>query len=281
MKIDLHCHTTASDGIYTPENLIDHAVKNEVSTLAITDHDTINGIAHALKYAEDKDIEIIAGIEFSVAHERGAFHLLGMFVDYNYEPLCSEVELLQESRDKRIYHILESLHKSGVKINIEDVMREADGGAVGKPHVARVMIKNGYGKSVDDIFAKYLADGKPGDVPKKRISEDRAIELILQSGGIPIVAHPASLEYTDNEKFEKFLVKLIEKGVKGIEAYSSMHDEELVAYYLNIAKKYNLLVSGGSDFHGDKGEIIGYYAKGKVIPDNILEKIYNMHKEKA
>lgn len=273
MKIDLHCHTTASDGIYTPQELIEFAIKNEVSTIAITDHDTINGIEEGLTYSKDKNIKVIPGIEFSVEHESGAFHLLGFYIDYKNKELCEKLEKLQKYRDERIVYMLDSLKKASVEIPLDEVIKEACGGAIGKPHVARVMVRHGFGKSVDEIFQKYLADGKPGDVPKERISPENAIELILKSGGLPVIAHPASLEYKDIEKFEEFIKPLIELGIVGIEAYSTMHNKESVSNYIEIANKYNLIITGGSDFHGDKGEKIGYYSKENLIPVELLKKL--------
>jgi 3',5'-nucleoside bisphosphate phosphatase len=277
VKIDLHCHTTASDGIYTPQALIDLAMQQNVQTIAITDHDTIDGIESALTYAGQKSFRLVPGIEFSVEHPRGAFHLVGLYIDHKNPDLLDKINELHVYRDHRIIHIVDDLQKHNISISLDEVMEEAQGGAVGKPHVARVMIRHGYATTVTEIFEKYLTNGKPGDIPKQRINVDLALQLIKGAGGVAILAHPSSLEYESITQFEEFLLILLEKGIQGIEVYASMHDDTLVAAYQSLAKKYNLLLSGGSDFHGDKGETLGYYGHGRPIPPQLIHLLDAYH----
>ncbi|HOP64168.1 MAG TPA: PHP domain-containing protein [Spirochaetota bacterium] len=271
-KIDLHCHTTASDGIRTPSGLIDYAVENGVNVLAITDHDTINGLEEAINYTSGKDFHFIPGIEFSIAFHGGSFHLVGLFINHLYEPILKKTAHLQEVRDNRIYRIIDDLSSHGISIPVEEVQNESNGGAMGRPHVARVLIKHGYASTLNEIFRNYLVKGKPGYVPKERIELDEAISLIKGAGGIPIVAHPVSLNYKDFNDFEAMLKGFIDAGVEGIEVYSSMHRPVEVDFFMGLVKKYNLVASGGSDYHGDKDEKIGFYLPSKPIPFEIYEQ---------
>jgi len=272
-KIDLHCHTTASDGIKTPSELIDFAAANGVSVLAITDHDTINGLEEALNHANRKDFTLIPGIEFSIAYQGGSFHLVGLYIDHNYTPIITKTRHLQEVRDNRIYRIIDDLESHGIFIPVEEVQDESSGGAMGRPHVARVLVKHGYANTINEVFRKYLVKGKPGYVPKERIALDEAISLIKGAGGIPIIAHPVSLNYKSFDDFEALLKGFIDSGVEGLEVYSSMHRPAEVDEFLKLVKKYNLIASGGSDYHGDKDEKIGFYMPSKPIPYEVYEKM--------
>lgn len=272
-KIDLHCHTTASDGIKTPSELIDFAAENGVSVLAITDHDTINGLEEAINYAEGRDFHLIPGIEFSIAYQGGSFHLVGLYVDHRFSPIIEKTRHLQEVRDNRIYRIIEDLASRGVRIPVEEVRNESNGGAMGRPHVARVLVKHGYANTINEVFRNYLVKGKPGYVPKERIPLDEAISLIKGAGGIPLIAHPVSLNYKGFDEFEAMLKGFIDAGVEGLEVYSSMHRPVEVEEFSRLVKKYNLIASGGSDYHGDKDEKIGYYLPTKPIPYEVYENL--------
>jgi hypothetical protein len=272
-KIDLHCHTTASDGIKSPSELIDFAVEKGVTVLAITDHDTINGLEEAINYTAGMDFCFIPGIEFSITYKGGSFHLVGLYVDHTYAPIITKTRHLQEVRDNRIYRIIDDLESHGVFIPVEEVQNESNGGAMGRPHVARVMVKHGYANTINEIFRNYLVKGKPGYVPKERIDLDEAIALIKGAGGIPVIAHPVSLNYKSFDDFETMLKGFIDSGVEGIEVYSSMHRPAEVEEFLRLVKKYNLIASGGSDYHGDKDEKIGYYMPSKPIPYEVFERI--------
>ncbi len=271
--IDLHCHTTASDGIKSPSELIDFAIGQNVRVLAVTDHDTVSGLEEAVNYASGKDIALIPGIEFSIDYQGGSFHLVGLYIDHQYKPLIDKTLHLQEVRDKRIYRIIEDLEKHGIEIPIEEVLLESGGGAIGRPHVARVLLKHGYANNINEVFKKYLVKGKPGYVKKERIKLEEAISLIRGAGGLSIVAHPVSLNYKNITEFENLLKGFIDSMVDGIEVYSSMHKASEISSFLELAEKYNLIVSGGSDYHGDKDEKIGYYLPSKPIPYEIYERI--------
>lgn len=269
-KIDLHCHTTASDGIRTPSELIDFAIEQGIDVIAITDHDTVSGVAEALSHGKSRNFRVIPGIEFSIEYQGGTFHLLGLNIDHTYAPMLEKLKYLQDARDSRIYRIVEDLAMHDINIPVEEVLEESRGGTMGRPHVARVMVKHGMAPTINDIFKRYLVKGKPGYVKKERIRLDNAVRLIHEAGGRSIIAHPVSLNYRDFSEFEEILKRFVHDGVEGIEAYSSMHTQSDVNEFLRLAEKYGLAVSGGSDYHGDKGESIGYYLPGNPIP---FEKI--------
>lgn len=271
--IDLHTHTTASDGIYSPTDLIDHAIEVGCHVLAIADHDTVGGLDEALTYASGKNILLIPAVELSIDYERGSFHLLGMNINYKDEMLQEVLEDLQERRSTRVTRIVDDLKKHGVVLREEEIIAESGGESIGRPHVARVMVRHGYARNIEDVFKKYLVPGKPGYVKKEKINLQQAIALIHHAKGKAIVAHPVSLNITSFREFEDEILRFRSMGVEGIEAYASMHDEPQVKRYVDFASKYGLIVSGGSDFHGDKHERIGYYGTIRPIPYEIWEPL--------
>jgi len=268
-KIDLHCHTTASDGIKTPVELVDFAISQNVQVIAITDHDTVAGVGEALDYASSIPFKIVPGIEFSIDYQGGSFHLLGLNIDHTFEPMLKKLSHLQSVRDSRIYRIIDDLAINGIEIPVNEVIEESQGGTMGRPHVARVLVKHGYAPTINDVFKRFLVKGKPGYVKKEKISIIEALELVNGAGGQSIIAHPVSLGYANYDEFEKILKGFVELGVSGIEAFSSMHTNRDVEEILRLADKYKLHVSGGSDYHDDKGEKIGYYMPSKPIPYDI------------
>lgn len=268
-KIDLHCHTTASDGIKTPSGIIDFAMSQDVEVLAITDHDTVSGIEEALAHAASLNFRLIPGIEFSVEYPGGSFHLLGLNVDHTYGPMLEKLAHLQEVRDARIYRIINDLALHDIDIPVEEVLEESQGGTMGRPHVARVLVKHGYAPTINDVFKRFLVKGKPGYIKKEKIILEDALKLIRESGGQSIIAHPVSINYRGYGEFEDALRGFVNAGLDGIEVYSSMHSKSDVNEFLRLADKYGLIVSGGSDYHGDKGEKIGYYMPDRLIPAEI------------
>ncbi len=271
--IDLHTHTTASDGIYSPEALIDLALRSHVKTLAITDHDTLGGLKAAIAYASKKSFDFIPGIEFSVDYPGGSFHLLGLYVDYEDSELIETTARLMEFRNTRASRILEDLSKYGIDIP-HTLLEEISGGeSMGRPHIARAMIKLGFAPDISAVFQNFLVKGKPGYVKKEKIKLSDAIRLIKKGHGIPIIAHPISLNLPSFKDFENLLEELMKAGIEGIEVFASMHSDREVEEFLKIALKYHLLITGGSDFHGDKEEVIGYYSNNRQIPFDLRDKI--------
>ncbi len=272
-KIDFHTHTAASDGIYSPSQLVDLAVRSGLVALAVTDHDTIDGLAEASRHADKVGLKLYCGVEFSINYDLGSFHLIGLNIDYTNPDLGQELKWLAERRGTRAFRIIEDLNKHGIRIPMDEVLALSDGGVIGRPHVARVMVSHGYASSIKEIFANYLVKGKPGYVKKERIELNAAISLIENAGGIPIIAHPNSLECKDLDEFEDRLRNFVKAGVRGIEAYAAMHTLEQAGQYARLARRYDLVVSGGSDFHGDKDETLGDYIKEGPIPFEIYDQL--------
>lgn len=272
-KIDLHTHTTASDGIYSPRELIDLAMHDGIVAMAITDHDTVDGLAEAVEYANARGFRLFPGIEFSIDYDDGSFHLLGLNLDYGDDTLGRTLRFLTEEREKRANRIIDNLKRHGIDIPIEEVLALAGGGTIGRPHIARVMVNRGHAATIKELFQSYLVKGKPGYVKKTRIAFKEAVSLIHSCGGIAVIAHPVSLECRDMDHFETLLKGFIDTGVEGIEAYAGMHTPEMAEAYRAMGERYGLLITGGSDFHGDKDEVIGYYRKGELIPPPILERL--------
>ena len=272
-KIDLHTHTTASDGIYSPRELIDVARQNGLIAMAITDHDTVAGLPEAMAYARSLGFRLYPGVEFSIEYDTGSFHLIGLNIDYTHEGLRRTVKDLAEHRGTRAYRIIDDLKRHGIDIPIDEVIAEADGGSIGRPHIARIMVNRGYAATIREIFQNYLVKGKPGYVKKVRIEFEEAVSLIRECGGIPVIAHPVSLECGSMAEFEGLLKGFIKAGIKGMEVYAAMHTPAMADEYLALALKYRLLVTGGSDFHGDKDETIGNYQKDHPIPSELYDRL--------
>lgn len=243
--IDLHCHSRYSDGTFTPQELIKEAEKEEIEVLALTDHDTIDGIEPFLNTSTH--ISKVSGLEISIDWDSGTFHLVGLFVDHNNEELKKNLKILQQYRRERNEILLNNLSNLlGTEVKAEDITDE-NFGELGRPHIAKFMVKKGLVKDIDEAFEKYLGKGKPLYVPKKRLSIEDSISLIKSSGGISIIAHPITLILEDENEFFSKMKKI---GVDGIEAYCSLHTEKEIQKYLYIAEKFGFLVSVGSDFHG-------------------------------
>ncbi|MBU1712730.1 MAG: PHP domain-containing protein [Proteobacteria bacterium] len=253
--IDLHIHSTASDGTYSPKEILALAKRLNLAAIAITDHDTINGSKEAIVAGIPPDLRLLTGVEISAAPPSsffcsGSFHILGYSFRLD-DPLLnqtlSKLQLARENRNPKIVRLLNNL---GMNISIQEVLELAGDGQTGRPHIARLMLEKGFVESIDEAFDKYLGKGKPAYVDKYRIESGKVIEIIIGAGGIPVLAHPALIEISNGGKFEELIVKLKEMGLKGIEAYYPEHSKEQVSYYLRLAKKHKLLITGGTDFHG-------------------------------
>lgn len=250
--IDLHTHTNFSDGQYSPNELIKKAIANNVGVLAITDHDTIAGLEYIDRSDFENQIKIINGIELSIKVDKGAMHILGLGIDYKNELLNQVTKELKKKSIRATFAIIDRIKKDyNIIFNEQDLetLLKANRN-IGRPDVAKLCIKYGYAKSVGEAFKKYLIDAynKTRSVGKG-LRYDEAIDLILKSGGIPVLAHPKTLDL-DKKDFLICLRKLISCGLKGIEVYHSTFLPEDIEYYTNIAREYNLLISGGSDYHG-------------------------------
>lgn len=272
--IDLHVHTTASDGTYSPESLVRLAAENGVRAVAITDHDTVAGIKPALEAGEAHGVEVVPGVEVSVRWNGGIMHMLGYFVREDAEFLES-LAFLREGRRQRIPRILDKLAALDVRLTEEDVYGIAGRGSPGRPHVANALMAKGYVKSMNEAFDRFLGKGAPAYVEKVKLGPIKAIKAIAKAGGIPVLAHPYSLNEGDPVRLREVLAGLIQYGLKGIEAHYPEHSPEQTRTYLELAAELGLLVTGGTDFHGaNKPNIdLGIVPGTGRLPYSLLEQL--------
>ena len=253
--IDMHTHTNYSDGQLSPQELIQLAVDKNIGVLAITDHDTLEGIKtvdRSDKVIVDSGIRIINGIELSAKVTKGRMHILGYNIDINNELLNKKMLELKDNSINSVLSIIEQIKRDyNIRFGYDDLKELVNANHnLGRPDVAKLCVKYGYANSVSDAFEKYLNDAydKTRQIGKG-LPYKECLELIVNSGGIPVLAHPKTLDL-DEQEFLILLEDMIRLGLRGIEVYHSSHTKEEMEYYLQIANKYNLLVSGGSDFHG-------------------------------
>jgi len=243
--VDLHTHTNFSDGTFTPLKLINEAVGLNLSAIAVTDHDTVAGLRLSLESAVGKDFEVLPGIELSAEYDGSEIHILGYLIDYENKKLLKQLDILQKNRIERVYKMVEKLNGLGLEFKAEDVFSAFPGSIVGRLHVARTLLRRGLVTSTQEAFHKYIGDTCPAYVLGFKLSPSAAIQLIRGAGGIPVLAHPYTI------KSDTLLLELIKEGIMGLEAYYPEHSQAVTNFYLNLAKENNLLVTGGSDFHGD------------------------------
>ncbi|MCU0651888.1 MAG: PHP domain-containing protein [Candidatus Omnitrophica bacterium] len=262
---DLHLHTIFSDGTYTPEELVKASKKAGLSAISIADHDTVDAIIPSLKIAQKEDIEIIPGIELTAEHEGLEVHILGYCIDYTNKRLQEKLDFLGKNRRERIYKIVDKLAALDLKLDPEAVFEIASEGTVGRLHIARAMVKERIVKSTAEAFSRYIGDKCPAYVCGFRFSPAEAIGLIKEMGGVAILAHPYLI------RNDELILEFVKQGVAGLEVYYPEHTQSMINYYLGLAKKHNLLVTGGSDCHGKaKPEVkIGMIK----LPYELVEKL--------
>ncbi|ABR30526.1 phosphoesterase [Thermosipho melanesiensis] len=242
MLVDFHLHTTASDGTFSPEDLINLLKEKNIEYFSITDHDTVDGIKNI------REKNFIPGVEISVEYP-STLHILGYGIDLNNKKLLETLEMLKQYRLNRNKLIIEKMQKMGFDITFEEALKEANRTIIGRPHFASLMVKKGYVNSIKEAFEKYLKKGKPLYEDKKRLNMDKAIKLIKEANGLSFLAHPYQTT-TNKDELETLIKKLVSLGLDGLEVYYSKHTKEMISTYEKIAKKFNLLKSAGSDFHG-------------------------------
>ena len=250
--IDLHAHTTASDGSDAPAELIRKAAALGLSAIAVTDHDTVTGLAEASAAAAEAGIAFVPGVELSVEDDRGRFHLLGYLFDIANVPLNETLKSIRAGRARRNAQMAEKMAELGMPVTMDDVLAEAgDGGeVVARPHFARALMKKGIVNSVQEAFDRYLATGKPLYLPKEVLTPRDAIALIHGAGGVAVMAHPGLIAMNDHALLERIADLATEDGLDGIEAYYSQHGEAQTQRFLKIAQDHGMIVTGGSDYHG-------------------------------
>lgn len=248
--IDLHTHSTASDGSFTPREVVRLAREGGLRAMALTDHDTIDGLAEAMAAGEEYGVEVIPGVEISAYFPGGNMHILGLFIEYTDGLLDQRLAVLKQARADRNPQIVAKLNSLGIPITMEQVERLSGGGQVGRPHIARALLEGGYIRSFSEAFDKFLGNHGPAYVEKFRFPPKEAIAMIREAGGIPALSHPFTLELGSAYALKNLLMELKDLGLAGIEVFYSDHTQEQVALYLKMARELGLLITGGSDFHG-------------------------------
>jgi len=265
--IDLHTHSTESDGTCTPSELIDLAVLRGIDTIALTDHDTCAGLKEAQNRADLKGIQFIPGIELEIAFKPGEFHLLGLNIT-NWEGVLDKALLeIMEKRNERNKQMIRLINDSGLNITYEEVIKEAQGQVIGRPHFASLFVKKKIVKNMAKAFEKYLAVGRPFHIEKEALSLEAGVELIKKAGGHPVIAHPMTL-FLSWGKMPERLKSWKDLGVEGIEVWHSGSKMKNSIRLEHLADELGLFKTGGSDFHGEnrKDRPLGFGAGGKEIP---------------
>ena len=274
MKTDLHIHTYYSDGVFSPEKIVDTALDVGLQAIAITDHDNVLAYDVAKKHIKDKGledkIEIIRGIEVNTLYKNYEVHILGYFMNPENSDFQAMLKTQQQARVKQTKEILALLaKKEGIKIKFDDVKKMvAEGGSIGRPHIAKAITNAGGTTTVMDAYAKYIHDDSPVYVQRKTVSPHDAVEIIYDAGGIPVIAHPHDIDIA-----ESLIKELMNYGLRGIEAYHRKHSPACVEYFSSMAEELGLIVTGGSDFHTPNimnGQII----LGKnFVPEWVYDKL--------
>ena len=277
--IDLHTHTTASDGTFSPGGLVRLAAEKGLTALAVTDHDTTDGIAAARYQAEKSGVAFASGIEISAQFtDDCTMHILGYFIDEKDRSFIDALLFLKDARKERNPKIIERLNDAGVPITLNDVLAESGGGEVGRPHFARALVKKGHVKTIADAFERYLAKGASCYVDKKRLSPADAVDLIRRAGGVPALAHPGSLNLSP-EELARTVEELAGWGLMGIECYYYNHTPQETEGYVALARDFGLVPTGGTDFHGKNRPKIklGTGTGGLDIPHEVFERLVSLH----
>jgi predicted metal-dependent phosphoesterase TrpH len=261
-RIDLHVHSTASDGSLVPESVVDLAAKNGVEVLSLTDHDSLAGLPAAGERAARVGIRLIAGCELSVAEEGVDVHLLAYGFDPADRALVEAVARYRESRNERARKILARLKGLGIRISFEEVEEIAQGGALGRPHVAEALMRNGFVETFNEAFQRYLGHHAPAYVAKHTVTLEEASSIVRDAGGVIVLAHPGTLNR------DQHIPAWSRRGLDGIEVWHAKHDAAAVARYKGFAQLHGLLMTGGSDFHGERTPDISI--GGVAVPHSIL-----------
>jgi hypothetical protein len=253
--IDLHIHSSASDGSLSPAAILEHALKLNLSAIAITDHDSIDGAKEALRSGIPPSLQFLTGIEISAAYPpffpgSGSFHILGYGIGLNDPVLNQTLKKLQEVRKTRNPKIVRRLNELGFPISLEDVQQIAGKGQIGRPHIALTLKKKGYVASIEEAFEKLLGTQKPAYVGKERLGCKETIARIRSAGGIAALAHPGLLDIEDESQLKSLIQNLMNIGMGAIEVYYPQHTAKQTEQYARLAKQYGLLMTGGTDFHG-------------------------------
>lgn len=273
-RIDLHTHSTFSDGSLAPSELVAQALQSQITVLALTDHDTTDGISEAVIASRNQPIELIPGIELSAQFNGREIHILGYFIDPCSQPLQEKLEHLRTTRVARIEAMVDQLQALGLSLTLHDVQQVAGTGSIGRPHIAHTLYMKGYVRSIREAFERFLGSGKKAFVPRVIPQSEIAIGWIKQAGGIPVLAHP-SWQGFDDTATQQACRTLVDQGLEGLEVFYGNFTARQISKNLGLAKRFSLLVTGGSDFHGSyKPEVIlGKGSASVKVPPGILDPL--------
>jgi hypothetical protein len=266
MGCDLHVHTTLSDGTRTPEETVARALELGVHAIAITDHDTVDGVRPALEAARGTGLHVLPGVEVSVDYRDTEIHLLGFFPDLDHEPLLAAMSRIRDGRVERAEKMVAKLRDAGLDVSIEDVLAQAGDGSVGRPHLAKVLVRAGAVATDAEAFTRYLGRGRVGYVPRYKLSPVEAVELIRDAQGMPVYAHPG-LSHCD-----AMVDQLVPHGLLGLEVYHTDHSPAQIRRYANMARRRGLYVTGGSDTHGPEG-VVPVEIGSVYVPDECADRL--------
>lgn len=280
-QVDLHVHSTRSDGTYSPARLVDYAMEKGLAAFALTDHDTVDGIEETVSHAErlrQSDAasvpEVIPGIEFSTEYQGQDVHIVGLFIDYRRDAFAARLKEFVDSRTARNHKMCRLLQEAGIDVTYQALLEEFPGSVITRAHYAKYMLNHGYVKSVKEAFDRYVGDRCPCYVPREKVTPVQAVKLILEAGGVPVLAHPI-LYHMSDRRLEALTAELKEAGLIGIEAVYSTYRPFEERRIRALAAKYDLRISGGSDFHGDNkpGLDLGVGYGNLFVPYDVLEKL--------
>lgn len=280
--IDLHVHSTGSDGTLSPAELVWEAKKTGLSAFALTDHDSVSGIPEAIPAGDIAGIEVIPGVELSTEYEGVEIHVVGLYIDIENRDLLEQLHAFRDNRDNRNLKMIERLQAYGYRISASEIYKKNPDSVIARPHIARHLVETRQVKDMQTVFDELIGDGCVCYVDRLKITPMRAVELIHAAGGVAILAHPC-LYRMPEDALIAMIEKMIAVGLDGIEAYYSLNTPDQEKTYLEMAEKYGLLVSGGSDFHGsNKPDIHLGTGKGNLkIPYSYLTHIKEYYKTKC
>lgn len=265
-EADLHCHSTASDGLLTPWELVKAAAERRLMAIGITDHDTTSGWDEAVKAGSQYGVDVLKGIELNTDYAGIEVHILGYEIDPNTRVLQEKLQILRNARYDRVFAILNKLQDQGIDISRTEIQKITVGESVGRPHIAQALVNKGVVKTIREAFDRYIGFGAPAYVPRYKQSPEEGIALIREAGGVAILAHPGVHGLSKN------IPQWIKSGLQGIEVTHSEHSLEDERHYRELAEQYNLLMTGGSDYHGEARKP-GIHLGDWGTPYEVVEKI--------
>ncbi len=272
--MDLHSHSNVSDGSLPPREVVKLARDNGIRALALTDHDNLDGLVEAMAAAEEFGVELVPGVEISAEFPKGTMHIVGLYVWEGREHISRPMKRLQDARAERNPRMVGKLNDLGLHVTLEDVQKFAEGGQIGRPHMAQALMEKGYVKTFAEAFDRYLGKGKPAYEEKFRLMPRDAVAMIRRAGGVPALAHPFTLEI-DRVDLEVLVGGMAKIGLEAIEVYSPEHTLHQMQVYRSLAATYHLAITGGTDFHGvnSPGIQLGRGRGNFQVPYALLEEI--------